>query len=101
LDGRDDRDLGFVMPELGRLLEERGIVFVAFNDERRAPERRGMLAQEVEALRPGALRRAREPEALGEVFGEAADQEPGITASGVEQKGCKRAGGGLSVRACD
>jgi hypothetical protein len=76
----DDRDLGQVMDELAALVEERGVVFVALDDE------------------PFAVREAR---ALAQIVRDAADEETRVQSIVLEHPRQQRGGGGLAVRAAD
>ena len=74
----DERHLGQVMHELAALVEEGGVVFVAFDDE------------------PGAVG---EPRALAEVIRDAADEVAGVEAVMLEDPRQERGRRRLAVRA--
>ena len=78
LDVVDDDRFGEVMEELAAFVEERGVVFVALDDE------------------PFAVG---EPGALAEVVGHAADHVAGVEAVVLEDPGQQGGGGGLAVGA--
>ena len=80
LDRGQNHCIGKVVEELGPLIEEGGIVFVAFEDE--------------------VLPRA-EMKARPEVFGDAAYQERRFKSGGVENPGKHRRGGGFAVSSSD
>ena len=98
LDRRDDRHLGAVVPELGRLLEKRRVVFVTLDHERRRAPRRVRGGEHRQSPRRAAGRQAK---ALVEVHRQPADQEAGVAPGRVEQPRAQRAGGRLAVRARD
>ena len=76
----EDQRARAVVDELGALVEERGVVFIGFDDEELAPA---------------------EARADRKISGHAADEEPGIEPGVFEDPRQHARGGGLAMRACD
>jgi hypothetical protein len=110
LDRGHDGDLGPVVPELRRLLEESGVVFVPLDDERHAREaalgvhegrsRLVLLGRDAQAQGRWTRRRRRTKARL-EVLGQAPDEEARPFAGGIEQPRGHRARRRLAVRSGD